>query len=441
MLDYSLNKNEWKPPKLSQRIIREKFDAVRNGSYREYLLFITEEPYIDAVYVRTDEDDEACGLYENIRFVFREGYVWSRRTEGLFINKCLNNSDCYFDRSAMERFFRIYSEAHPEWNLKRYLTKRMRMLDHIYACLKKNTVREMLYKAGLDELAAASDSIDEYDLLSTRPSEIYEGVSMKALRALNCPEGAKLLSISNNRRFVKELQKLYPDIFINKMNDSQCRYLSRLITGDLTPGETGRLYLARRANLAKAWTYAQYDMLIAAERGRMSYEETKKEFADLDSLYIKCLMPNMNEYTRNKKMIGMVKYYLLVAREEFDRKIRVSNRKREYDWQERDRGYVVRYPQTINDFCREAVYQSNCLLTYTEALINNDTTILFMRQEHDFNKPFITIEIFRNRLAQAYHRFNEDCTPEEAAWIRDYCERHGIDTGTFEFDNMVDDLM
>ena len=33
---------------------------------------------------------------------------------------------------------------------------------------------------------------------------------------------------------------------------------------------------------------------------------------------------------------------------------------------------------------------------------------------------FITIEIYQNRLTQAYHRFNHDCIPEEAEWILDY---------------------
>ena len=50
-----------------------------------------------------------------------------------------------------------------------------------------------------------------------------------------------------------------------------------------------------------------------------------------------------------------------------------------------------------------------------------------MRKTDDFNIPFITIEIFENKLMQAYHRFNEDCTPEEAEWIRDYCDRHRIE--------------
>lgn len=82
----------------------------------------------------------------------------------------------------------------------------------------------------------------------------------------------------------------------------------------------------------------------------------------------------------------------------------------------------------------------NCLITYVDAYINNDTTILFMRKADDFNTPFITIEIYGNTLMQAYHRFNEDCTPKEAEWIHDYCDRHGIEWGNFKFNNDIDEL-
>ena len=78
------------------------------------------------------------------------------------------------------------------------------------------------------------------------------------------------------------------------------------------------------------------------------------------------------------------------------------------------------------------------LMGYVESVIHNDTTILFLRKANDFNTPFITMEIFEGRLMQAYHRFNRDCTETEAQWIREYCERHGIDSEGFQFDRELD---
>ena len=82
----------------------------------------------------------------------------------------------------------------------------------------------------------------------------------------------------------------------------------------------------------------------------------------------------------------------------------------------------------------------NCLPWYLEAYCGNDTTIMFMRKANDVNKPFITIEIQHAELKQAYHRFNRDCNEKEAEWISAWCKRHGIRTGCFRFNAMVDEL-
>ena len=82
----------------------------------------------------------------------------------------------------------------------------------------------------------------------------------------------------------------------------------------------------------------------------------------------------------------------------------------------------------------------SCLLSFVYALINGDTTILFLRNSDDVNVPFITMEIYDGELMQAYHRFNTDCTPQEADWIRGYCHRHGISTENFQFDSTADEL-
>ena len=49
----------------------------------------------------------------------------------------------------IDEIFNYYSEKYPDWKLKRYYTKPMRLLDHIYHCMRKGSAKEMLYKAGL----------------------------------------------------------------------------------------------------------------------------------------------------------------------------------------------------------------------------------------------------------------------------------------------------
>lgn len=434
MLDFFYKReNTWEPPELSYAdmmctcALNLPDDLEPEG---DYLLILQVEPYIDSVYLHFTGDDTIASMYKR-RFVFHDGYKWSYEDERLFADRVLNNNRIRYS-CVMDDIFKYYSEEYPDWKLNRYYTKPMRLLDHIYHCMRKGSAREMLYKAGLDELATHIDDIDEMNLMSSRPADIYDGVSMRTLRSLNCREGSNLLSTTENREYIKELQMKFPVIFKEKLNDAQCMYLKYLIDGGLTVGETGRLFNARKMALMKIWSPNQYQMFIWKEKMNEEALKDAEEIVKIDPIYKNFVgkIEIENIYKIHRKL-QTLRYYLLLHREEFDAKFRRANRKRNQDWQERDKGYVIRYPQTINDFCREAVYMCNCLLAYVYSYIENDTTILFMRRSDDFNAPFITIEIFENELMQAYHRFNEDCTPEEAEWVRNYCDRHKISRDNF----------
>lgn len=444
MLDFfQINTNEWEPPKLTDEDLTFAcVDGLPDNTEPdgEYLIITQVEPYIDSIYVRFKGADNIDTMYKK-RFVFRDGYRWDYEDERIFIDRILNNNRIAYT-CVIDDIFEYYSVGYPDWKLKRYYTKPMRLLDHIYHCMRKGSAKEMLYKAGLDELAANIDDLDELDLLSSKPSDIYGGVSMRTLRSLNCRDGSLLLANDEKRQFIKALQMKFPGIFKEPLNDAQCRYLNYLIDGDLTVGEAGRLFDARRMALMMIWAPSQYEMFIWKEKMNQEAVKQATEIAKIDSIYRDYVRElDLDNPTEIQNKLQTLRYYLLFHREEFDKKFRQSNRKRNQEWQERDKGYVVRYPQTINDFCRESIYMCNCLLTYVDAYIENDTTILLMRKTDDFNAPFITIEIFRDKLMQAYHRFNEDCTPEEAKWILDYCDRHGINRGNFKFNNDFDELL
>ena len=443
IIDIKRHENKWEPPEVP---ICDMAFSIRNekccSQSSEYLHIFRIEPYIDSIYIRfgTGRVPE-----EIIRFVLREDYYLSAKEEACFSEKCLKNSYCGFFGGSLDRIYKYYSEKYPEWHLQRYYAKGLRILDHIYNCMKKNTAKEILYKAGLDELAVNIDAIDELNLLAGSPSQLYDGLSLRILRSLNCHDGALLLNFGAARSMINEVNFRFPDLFGDKLNDAQCRYLATLIKGNLLPGEVGRLFRSRKKELASMWCWSMYDLYMQSDRRKIAEEERRRIYAEkcrmlseIDPIYIKCL--KNSDRHQMQADCNWLEYYLLNNRETYDRAIRRSNRKRKYEWQERGKEYIIRYPQTINDFCREAIYMRNCLGTYIEAYIKNDTTILFMRESDNVNKPFITVEIYENALMQAYHRFNTDCSPEEARWIREYCLRHGIDVGRFSFNTAVDEL-
>jgi hypothetical protein len=427
MLEIIVNENKWSPPDIDVAYIDSVLKESEKTDYDSYewIHFICTEPYIDflQVSVRNDTEDW-CELH---RFTIHEDYGWDHDEEEEFERIFLKSDyPVFYEPSRLDHIYEYYSKEYPGWHLKRYHTHPERLLDHIHHCMKKNTIKELLYKTGLDELAFRAPKADEVNLLATSPAEIYE-VPYRVVKSANCEQGAIMLSDDYNRRRLRELNNRYSAMFKDPLNDAQCMYLTRLMHGDLELPEIYRLFSASRPRLGKIWNYVHYTEFLYGEDARAELRRLRKGLAGVDPVYAR----NMDRLDQG--MIRRLAYFLLDKREDFDRDIRRANRKRDYDWQERDGLYAVRYPQTINDFCREAIYMNNCLLSYLEAYVENETTILFMREEDNINTPFIAIEIHKNRLTQAYHRFNVDCTPEEAKWIRAYCHRHSIDCQKYAF--------
>ncbi len=429
----------WEPPVVDELEIARCAAKEMNISGRETCLYVFRtEPYIDTLLIHFDE----AAYPEQIRrFTFRKGYYWDYDDEMFFHLNCIRSGSCSCPGGAIDRIFREYSEKYPEWNLKRYYTKGLLVLDHIYHCMQQNTVKEMLYKSGLDEFAVHIDDLDEINLLARRPSDLFDGLSIRVLRALNCSDGIALLCTSEGRAYIKELYAKFPDIFDSRLNNAHCCYLSMLIKGKLTPGETGRLFREKKTEYDEMWCRSIFSLKMESEKSLMDFNTFIQSFRDKiavhDPIYDKYIdkLKPISDLNEAKEIV-----WYLTMKDEYNRRFRISNRKREYQWQERTPKYIIRYPQTVNDFIREAIYMQNCLLAYLEATVDNDTTILFMRRSKDVNAPFITIEIQGNELKQAYHRFNHDCSDEEAVWITAWCHRHEIHTGRFKFNHHVDDL-
>ena len=428
MLDLIVRRNSiWTPPETDDKGISLLCEAQEIEGC--HLIIKNIEPYVDAIYV---QKRDANDLPITKRFVFHEGFYWNHDDEAFFVEYCVNNPNLMLNLARFEDIYEYYNNLHPEWHLKRYYTKPVRLLDHIHHCQMKYTAKEMLYKAGLDELAAHFDEMDEYDMLATSLKDIYEGLSARTLRALNCRVGATLVADHDMRVFLKGIQNHFNDAFKDKLNDASCSYLLWLKKRDLTYEEAGRLLLASKSRLAQMWAPTQYRDYLLLEKNKLEMEKMAILLGDIDGIFM--------DYLRDKSVDdgdkNLLKQLLIEKRSEYDRKLRASNRKRPADWQERDHGYVVRFPQTVSDFCREAAYNRHCLMGYIYAVMENESTVLFMRKADDVNRPFITLEVYENKLVQARHKYNYECSHEEDMWIIEYCKRHGID-----FDEYLDSLI
>lgn len=287
--------------------------------------------------------------------------------------------------------------------------------------LYERNAKDLLNKNGLDKLADQIEDIDELNILANEPSEIYDGLPMEVLRSINCHYGSALVNSKYNRLFLKKLYEKYPLLFPDKINSTQCIYLEHMINVNLSVDEVERLFSSKNVEFSKSFNC---NILMDDESFMRKFTLICNELAAVDPIYEEFILTaSFEEYS---DVIARLGVYLLRERKQYDEAIRISNKKRSPEWQECSQDYCVRYPQDINDFCREAIYSQDILLYYVNSIIRNETDILFIRKTKDMDRPFIALEIENNCFRQAFHRFERECNPEEVMWIRNYCDRHMI---------------
>ena len=72
------------------------------------------------------------------------------------------------------------------------------------------------------------------------------------------------------------------------------------------------------------------------------------------------------------------------------------------------------------DIKKEAVQQSNCVVSYIDRVINGQCDIIFMRNANTPNESLVTVEIRNKKVVQARRRFNESVTDEQQKVLDKY---------------------
>lgn len=161
-------------------------------------------------------------------------------------------------------------------------------IDSVYVSYdedKISIIKRFTFAEGYDWGYKREKYFREHCLQNPQCNFGYDDISIRSLRALNCYDGALLLNEEKYRKVILDLQKYYPDIFNEAMNNAQCRYIKRLIDRKLTVGEIGRLYMSKRIALLMIWNKSQFEMFIQKETSRQITEERKSRIAELDPIY------------------------------------------------------------------------------------------------------------------------------------------------------------
>lgn len=85
--------------------------------------------------------------------------------------------------------------------------------------------------------------------------------------------------------------------------------------------------------------------------------------------------------------------------------------------------YVIVFPQSKKDFEEEGRKQHNCVGGYFERMIQEQTTIFFLRKKEEPEKPFCTVEFTNGKLRQCRTACNKEA-PENVMKIMKQIERN-----------------
>ena len=77
-----------------------------------------------------------------------------------------------------------------------------------------------------------------------------------------------------------------------------------------------------------------------------------------------------------------------------------------------DDNYIIRPAKDYDDLLEESCQMSNCVSDYYEKIVYENSNIYFLRKKENINESFITIEVQKNKIVQAYEKYNEDVRKE-----------------------------
>lgn len=401
-------KNKWKPEPINMYEVDKECEKIPHDYYQDVCILIEREGYLEVVLL----NDYQTRFFH--RFIFAEDFYWGF-DEAYTFETLVENENMAFNNEVLKGIYDKYSRLNPDWQLHYSEGKPLRLLDHIRSCQQKGSVKELLYKAGLGEIASRINSIEDYNMIGKSPSAIFSGLNMRLLNAINSPYGVKLLSTSANREKLYQLQKRFAWMFEKELNRSLCQFLYLLFEVEDDINVIAKKFKKYYRQLSFLWQEYQYENFLVNDYRKEYYLKELKDFFGeqlLERMDTEDLAELYGYWGENRAM--------------FIRKFDESNAQRNYNYECRDKKYEIVYPSNIDEFLYEGVWQGNCLLDYFDEYICNETDIMLLRKREKRYEPYITVEICNGKIVQARGRFNVKPTDEVLDWIDEYADKNNL---------------
>ena len=396
------------------------------------------------------------------RFIIRPGYRLNEEYEEMLFyaaRSYITENEDYLDR-VCEQLIREF----PEWHLTNYMgiDGEMHLIDNLYYVSHRAGPREILYKAGLNWIAYYLDLL-EYNLIGKTPEQIvgHNVPNVRFLRVMNDPElFYNLCNAERTEYCIRIYREFAPFLTDTNVSSLQWCYLKRLYERD------GFFEFNRRLFNHLANTDYDEEMCEALDcyavffrmREKMEHKVANRmKIPDIDHV-----VETVERISEEQRLLGDT----LLAKKVQRRAIK------EKYFEYSDENYSVYLPRSVQDYCREAYVQQNCLRSFIQDHANHDITILFVRENKCPNKRYVDIMVGENEIKEvrtknnllpsgAVYRFIEKyacvnhltyrpeklippcaCTSEcyeDERSIKDYLADYKARTQRSEYDDPLDD--
>jgi hypothetical protein len=374
-----------------------------------FMRFEDEEPYIEIYIWERKKQLEA----EYTRFIIREGMCLSEKLEQklLFYTKHARLTG-YSEQ--LEALYYLVNEYFPQWHYTGYKPSQIsQAVEHIYFASHHSGPREILYKADLGNIAYNLEKFESYNALGTTPQDIL---------GYNAP--IKLLRIINQRPF---LEYCCDSKAIKRCVDVYAHYSGFIAKSLPTIGQW--LYLeglyVRGMVDKEDFSRKLYDLLDDVNGDLTFSRQIVFKYFDIIELRNKTGISQKRSFPE----VSEIEDELIALENVSDPKLielsdkRVQNNAHSFEYS--DDRYAVVFPKTLLDIHKEATALKNCLDSFIALHAYGNSTILFVREKDNPDKPFVAIEVVAGRINQAYKACNNPPDPEVLSFLYKYARIRG----------------
>ena len=328
-------------------------------------------------------------IYES--FIICEGMRLTDVLEEKLLNYC-REPLLRIGYQRMDSFNSALLECFPRWHCIEYSAENIgRCIEHIYYASHHSGPREILYKAGLGNIAYNIKQLPMVNLVGSTVSAIVgHNLPIKLLRILDKPELIDVLYEEDSTEHALGVYRAYSS-HIGKAIPSanQWRYLDELYSNG---GKFAGMVFNR--SLYKRLSHTDNEYIL---------ERYKRYFELYEELKInrRIRIPKADELWEATERLEYLQEYS-DEREAIDAQFRSRKHCGRPVYEYSDNSYLVILPESCADICREAISQENCLMDYICRHASGETTILFLRKKDKPDESFVTMEVKDWQIKQVY---------------------------------------